>query len=83
MLVAFARYSRDQAFEVLRGTEPSSAPWPPGPSAVPCSGPLLGVVPNLVLIPILALIRRAVDQDGHWATSPMLRNEAIVITELW
>lgn len=57
MLVAFARYSRDQSFAVLRENARFIVAMTAGSIAGTLAGALaLGVVPNLVLIPILALI---------------------------
>ena len=57
MLVAFARYSRDQAFTVLRRNGPFVVAMTAGSIAGTLAGALLlGVVPNLILIPALALI---------------------------
>jgi uncharacterized membrane protein YfcA len=57
MLVAFARYSRDQAFTVLRGNGRFVAAMTAGSIIGTLLGALLlGIVPNLVLIPALALI---------------------------
>jgi uncharacterized membrane protein YfcA len=57
MLVAFARYSRSQAFNVLRGSGPFLLAMTAGSIAGTVVGALLlGVVPNLALIPVLALL---------------------------
>src|SRR5829696_7141308 len=57
MAVAFARYSRDQAFTVLRGNSRSLLAMTAGSIAGSDAGALLlGVIPNLLLIPVLALI---------------------------
>ena len=57
ILVAFARYSRDQAFSVLRGNGTFVAAMTAGSITGTVLGALLlGIVPNLVLIPVLALI---------------------------
>src|SRR3712207_3828511 len=57
MLVAFARYSRDQAFTVLRGNGALVAAMTAGSITGTLLGALLlGIVPNVVLIPALALI---------------------------
>jgi uncharacterized membrane protein YfcA len=57
MLVAFARYSRDQAFTVLRSNGRFVIAMTAGSIAGTLAGALiLGVVPNLVLIPALALL---------------------------
>jgi hypothetical protein len=37
MLVAFARYSRDRSFEVLRANKVSCSPWRPDRSSAPSS----------------------------------------------
>ena len=57
MLVAFARYSRDQAFTVLRGNGWFILAMTVGSIAGTVIGALLlSVIPNLVLIPALALL---------------------------
>jgi uncharacterized protein len=57
MLVAFARYSRDRAFSVLRGNGTFVVAMTAGSITGTLLGALLlGIVPNLVLIPVLALI---------------------------
>jgi uncharacterized membrane protein YfcA len=57
MLVAFARYSRDEAFGVLRGNTRFVIAMTAGSIAGTLAGALLlGVVPDLILIPALALI---------------------------
>jgi uncharacterized membrane protein YfcA len=57
MLVAFARYSRDQAFTVLRGNGRFLLTMTVGSVVGSVGGALLlGVVPNLLLIPALALL---------------------------
>ena len=57
MLVAFARYSRDQAFTVLCSNGRFVIAMTAGSIAGTLVGALLlGVVPNLVLIPALALL---------------------------
>jgi uncharacterized membrane protein YfcA len=57
MLVAFARYSRDQAFVVLRENARFVVAMTAGSIVGTVGGALaLGVLPNLVLIPILALL---------------------------
>jgi uncharacterized protein len=57
MLVAFARYSRDQAFTVLRGNGRFLLAMTVGSVVGSVGGALLlGVVPNLLLIPALALL---------------------------
>ena len=57
MLVAFARYSRDQAFTVLRGHGRFVIAMTGGSIVGTLMGALLlGVVPNLILIPALALL---------------------------
>jgi uncharacterized membrane protein YfcA len=74
MLVAFARYSRDQAFTVLRGNSRFLLAMTAGSIAGSVAGALLlGVIPNLLLIPVLALILllSAVHQQWqYFATSP-------------
>ena len=57
MLVAFARYRRDQAFTVLRGNARLVLAMTVGSLAGSVVGALLlGVIPNLLLIPALALV---------------------------
>ncbi|MBC3190564.1 sulfite exporter TauE/SafE family protein [Pseudonocardia sp. C8] len=57
MLVAFARYSRDRAFVVLRGHGRFVLTMTAGSVAGSLGGALLlGVVPDLVLVPALAAI---------------------------
>ena len=57
MLVAFARYSRDQAFTVLAGNGRFILAMTIGSITGTLLGALLlGVIPNLVLIPALALL---------------------------
>jgi uncharacterized protein len=57
MLVAFARYSRDQAFTVLRSNGRFVLTMTAGSIAGTLAGALiLGIVSNLVLIPALALL---------------------------
>jgi uncharacterized membrane protein YfcA len=57
MIVAFARYSRDQAFGVLRGNGRFVVAMTAGSIVGTLAGALLlGVVPDLVLVPVLALI---------------------------
>ncbi|CRK56664.1 hypothetical protein [Alloactinosynnema sp. L-07] len=57
MLVAFARYSRDQSFVVLRHNLRFTAVMAAGSVfGALLGGLLLGVVPDLVLIPLLAAI---------------------------
>jgi len=57
MLVAFARYRRDQAFDVLRGNGRLLLAMTVGSVVGSVVGALLlGVVPNLLLIPALALL---------------------------
>lgn len=57
MAVAFARYSRDQAFAVLRGNGGFVLAMTAGSIAGAVVGALLlGTVPDLVLIPALALL---------------------------
>jgi uncharacterized membrane protein YfcA len=57
MLVAFARYSRAQGFTVLRGNPRFVLAMTVGSISGAVAGAfLLGVIPNLLLIPALALI---------------------------
>jgi uncharacterized protein len=57
MAVPFARYSRDQAFAVLRGNGGFVLAMTVGSIAGAVVGALLlGAVPDLVLIPALALL---------------------------
>jgi uncharacterized protein len=57
MLVAFARYSRDQAFTVLRSNGRFVLAMTAGSIAGTLAGAvILGIVSNLVLIPALALL---------------------------
>ena len=57
MLVAFARNSRDRAFTVLRSNGRLVLAMTAGSIAGTLAGALiLGIVPNLVLIPALALL---------------------------
>ncbi|GAA0236981.1 sulfite exporter TauE/SafE family protein [Cryptosporangium japonicum] len=57
MLVAFARYSRDSSFQVLRSNWRFAATMALGSIAgALLGGLLLGVVPNLVLVPLLAVV---------------------------
>jgi uncharacterized membrane protein YfcA len=57
MLVAFARYSRDQAFTVLRGNGSFLLTMTTGSIVGTIVGALLlGVIPDLLLIPALALL---------------------------
>jgi uncharacterized membrane protein YfcA len=56
MLVAFARYSRDQAFTVVRGNGRFVITMTAGSITGALAGALLGVIPNLILIPALALL---------------------------
>lgn len=57
MLVAFARYSRDQAFTVLTGNGRFIIVMTMGSIIGTLLGALLlGVIPNLILIPALALL---------------------------
>jgi uncharacterized membrane protein YfcA len=57
MLVALARYSRDQAFTVLRGNGRFVIAMTAGSIVGTLAGALLlGVIPNLILIPALALL---------------------------
>lgn len=55
MLVAFARYSRDQSFTVLRGNARFVAAMAAGSvTGTIVGGLLLGAVPDAVLVPALA-----------------------------
>jgi uncharacterized protein len=57
MLVAFARYSRDEAFTVLRGNGWFLTAMTTGSIVGATLGALLlGVIPNLLLLPGLALL---------------------------
>ena len=57
MLVAFARHSRDQAFSVLRGNGWFLAALTAGSiTGVLIGALLLGIIPNLLLVPALALL---------------------------
>ena len=57
MLVAFARYSRDQAFAVVHGNGRFVITMTAGSITGALAGALLlGVIPNLILIPALALL---------------------------
>lgn len=57
MLVAFARYSRDRSFEVLRGNGRFVIAMAAGSVAgTVVGGLLLGTIPDTVLIPLLALL---------------------------
>lgn len=56
MLVAFARYSRDQSFVVLRQHARFTLAVTFGSVAGTIGGLLLGVVPDNVLVPGLALL---------------------------
>ncbi|WP_326631770.1 sulfite exporter TauE/SafE family protein [Nonomuraea fuscirosea] len=57
MLVAFARYSRDGSFAVLRSNLRFVAVMTAGSiTGALLGGLLLGVIPDLVLIPVLAAI---------------------------
>ncbi|MFI6313132.1 TSUP family transporter [Nocardia fusca] len=57
MLVAFARYSRDQSFQVLRGNTRFVLVMAAGSIAgTVVGGLLLGVVPSAALIPILTAL---------------------------
>ena len=57
MLVAFARYSRDQSFVVLRQNTRFITTMAAGSiTGTILGGLLLGVIPNLVLIPVLVLL---------------------------
>ncbi|MEV4646340.1 hypothetical protein, partial [Saccharopolyspora sp. NPDC049357] len=54
MLVAFARYSRDQSFHVLRSNGRFLAAMSAGSiTGTVLGGVLLGAVPEIVLIPLL------------------------------
>ena len=57
MLVAFARYSRDRSFAVLRAERPFLAALAVGSLVGTVAGVLLvGVVPDAVLLPVLAAV---------------------------
>lgn len=57
MLVAFARYSRDQSFQVVRGNTRFMLIMAAGSIAgTVVGGLLLGLVPSLALIPVLAAL---------------------------
>jgi uncharacterized protein len=57
MLVAFARFSRDKSFAVLGQSKPFLITMTLGSiTGTVLGGLLLGVVPNLVLIPLLVLL---------------------------
>lgn len=57
MLVAFARYSRDQSFQVLRHNVGFTTIMVAGSvTGALLGGLLLGTIPNLVLIPALAIV---------------------------
>lgn len=57
MLVAFARYSRDQSFQVLAANKPFLIAMAAGSVAgTVAGGLLLNVVPSMVLIPLLAAL---------------------------
>ena len=57
MLVAFARYSRDQSFAVLAANKPFLIAMAAGSvTGTVIGGLLLGVIPSLVLIPLLAAL---------------------------
>ena len=57
MLVAFARYSRDNSFQALRDNKPFVLAMTIGSiTGTLLGGLLLGVVPTLVLIPLLVLL---------------------------
>ena len=57
MLVAFARYSRDRSFEVLRATKGFVLAMAAGSIiGTILGGLLLGAVPEAVLIPLVALL---------------------------
>jgi uncharacterized protein len=67
MVVAFARYSRDQSLVVLRDDWRFAAAMPAGSIAGTVAGGLLvGVVPDVVLLLVLAgLLLSAVEVWGH------------------
>jgi uncharacterized protein len=67
MVVAFARYRRDRSFVVLRATSGSPPRCRPGRSPAPVTGGMLvGVVPDVVLLPVLAgLLLSAVEVWRH------------------
>lgn len=57
MLVAFARYSQDQSFQVLRANRSFVITMAAGSIAgTIIGGALLGIVPSLVLVPLLVLL---------------------------
>lgn len=57
MVVAFARYSRDQSFQVLAANKTFLTAMASGSVAgTVCGGLLLNLVPNIVLIPLLAAL---------------------------
>lgn len=57
MLVGFARYSRDQSFSVLRGNWPFLLVMAAGSIiGTFVGGLLLGIVPNAILLPFLAVL---------------------------
>ena len=57
MLVAFARYTRDNSFQALRENKPFVVAMTIGSIAgTLLGGLLLGIVPTLVLIPLLVLL---------------------------
>ncbi len=57
MLVAFARYSRDNSFKALRQNKPFVLAMTIGSVTGPLiGGAILGVVPTVVLIPLLVLL---------------------------
>ena len=57
MLIGFARYSRDGSFQVLRSRRPTVLAMAAGSVVGTMIGAsLLGVVPGIVLLPLLALI---------------------------
>lgn len=78
MIVAFARYSRDQAFTVLRRNIPYVIAMTAGSIAGTLVGALLlGVIPNLILIPPLALLL-LLSAIKFWRHTPSPNNGQIV-----
>jgi uncharacterized protein len=78
MIVAFARYSRDQAFTVLRRNIPFVIAMTAGSIAGTLAGALLlGVIPNLILIPALALLL-LLSAIKLWRHTPSPNNGQIV-----